>query len=1544
MRTYHLLVWVLIVAILYASWPMPAHAQVQSSAPVSVPSAATKSKVRVIITLKNTLGFERDGMHIRELESRRAQVARDVRAYVERNTALLKVVHRELTIVPMVVATVAATDLAQLAKSPLVESINEDTLSAPNLAESTDLINSRAVNEGGYGGSGQMVAVLDTGVDKSHEFLSGQVVIEACFSTNDADENSDSLCPNDTEFEAGPGKGMPCTGISGCDHGTHVAGIVAGKKICVDCGTASQVMMSGVAPDAKIAAIQVFSRFDNSGDVNPCGNSSPCVLSWSSDQLAALQWLIAYKAGWQQNLVSINMSLGGGKTTTFCDSDSPLTAAINQLRVLGIATVIAAGNSAYNSSNIFSNGVTSPACISSAIAVGSTLTRATGGSPAYDLTKVDRVSWFSQTVTTAANAPNANGDRLLDILAPGSFIYSATSNSVNGYVSKSGTSMATPHVAGAWAVIKSYDPNASVANVLQLLRGSGKAVTDTRNNVVLPRINLGNAIASLRNGNALTQVSDYGLNFGRVTRNQTVYLNVGIQTALNVNQTMSTNMVGGSEFFLHSSTCLANLYYRPSCVLTIGFTPTSAQPLQIYTGRLDITIVTFGFPVVYRVGLYGRSEPTTPDVGQTQTVVASSRTATRTRTPVSTIALPVWTLIVAATQTVQHVRLAQTAFALNATQFVLNDRMTATAERLSGSPSRTRTLSATATATVTPIPILRTVSAAQTQTQSVRNNATATQRAALTATAIALADDRLTATRERTLGLATRTKIPSSTRTATVTRSNTGTATASASVTATATAVTLTEATSVVQSHQIQRVIALPSESAYALLTQGTSAITPELALIDTAFALLGQVDLPGEKASAMTDVDDRPGLLYVGGRLFKDAMYIQSYEIVTQTPIVRAIRLELGNGEPTAMYAAGNRLYVALRFVPQAGGVERFEVRTYDISDPAVITPIPGLVATLAGPANSLNGVPLSNMVIAVGKRAGATTGFMTSLWPQVAQLRVASTVLWPREVFSAVARSQVTLLAPQHTLFAVDKQDIVALAVNNATGAITAAPLNKVARIGDYVALDPTHAQLLVGRYNNTVPSSIETSLHVYDILPPAGLRLRGVTTGITGDGVVRGIAADFGQMAVAAGASLSRLTAYGLLVPTLTPSETLTPSVTRTASRTWTSTRTQTATVTVTNTPTLMPSGNRLEAGSNHTCVIDYYDVVKCWGDAAYGQLGNNATTPQPVPVAVATGAFTGVRQIDSGWNHSCARNTDKTVACWGENPYGELADQGVLNLLTPVLSSVVSDTVQVAVGWHHACAINSAHSVLCWGMGTSGQLGNGLVTNSSTPEVVFGVLDARQISLGAMHGCAVTGAGMLYCWGDNSSGQLGTGNTSAAYTAYQIIANVSKVATYENTTCMVYGAAKNVFCVGDNQYGQAGAVPSANKLLFTAIMTSTGAALANIVDIEVGMNHGCALDNAGIMSCWGDNFYGQSGSLSTAPHRAVKVAALSTSGAPKVVDMALGENHTCALLANNEVKCWGRNDHGQLGNGTTTDSATPVLVSGLYTMLPTYTPTP
>lgn len=1559
MRIRALVTWLLLVAIVSALWPSSVQAQVQPSAPVSVPSAATKKNVRVIITLKNTLGFERADMHSLEIDARRAQNERDVRGYVQNNKSLLGVVHRELTIVPMVVATVATTDLAQLAKSPLVASISEDKLSPPDMAESTDLIDSRAVNEGGYGGSGQLVAVLDTGVKRNHEFLSGQVVIEACFSTNDPQNQSTSLCPNGTAYETGPGKAAPCANL--CDHGTHVAGIIAGKRICIDCGTADQVMMSGVAPDAKIAAIQVFSRFTevNGGD-DICGDgvtTSSCVMSWDSDQIAALQWLVAYKAGWQQNLVAINMSLGGGKSTTACDvADAARAAVVNQLRGLGVATVIASGNEYYT------NGISYPACISSAIAVGSTRTRTSGfvAPPSnYNLAIIDQVSSFSNAPTPAANGANANGDRLLDLLAPGSAIYSSVAAGTNTYEVYQGTSMATPHVAGAWAVIKGINPNMSVKDVLALLRNTGRTVTDARNGLVVPRINVGNAVTALRNGNADTQVSSYGLNFGRVTRNQTVYLNVGIQTALSSHQPLATSLTGDSAFFLHSSTCLANLYYRPSCVLTIGFTPTSAQRLQIYAGRLNISIITNGVSRSYDVGLYGRSEPTTPDVGQTQTVVATSRTSTRTRTLFPTIALPVWTMIVAATQTVQRYNLARTAIALNATQFVLNDRLTATAERMAGSATRTRTATTSMTATATAVPIIRTINVAQTRTQQVRDDATATQKVILTDTAIAIDNDKQTATRERVLGSATRTKIPSATRTATstrsstVTRSNTltrsitgtrtttGTATASATATATITPLVVTESTRVAMSTQVQRVIPLVNESIYAVLMQGTDVITPELSLHTIALARVARVDLPGEKASAMTDVEDRPGLLYVGGRLFKDAMYIQSYEVVAQTPMVRGLRLELGNGEPTAMYATGDRLYVALRYVPQAGGAERYEVRTYDISDPTEIIPVPGLVVTVAGPVNSFVGVPLSNtMVIIAGKRAGATTGYVSSLLLKPTQLQVASTVLWSREIVSAVVRSQVAVLLPQYTLFALDRQDIVVWTVAGGTGVITASPINKVSRIGDYVTIDPTSSQLLVGRYN----SGVSTSLHVYDIESRAGLRLRGATNSVTGDGIVRGIVADFGQVMMAAGTTLSRLNAVDLLQTTLTPSETFTPSTTKTPSRTATSTRTTTATTTATTTPTPLPATNRIEAGNNHTCVIDFHDVVKCWGDSAYGQLGNNSTTPQPALVNVNAGALIGVRQIDSSWNHTCARNSDNSIACWGDNAYGELANLGTADLLAPQRSSVVSDTLQVAVGEHHACAITSAHAVFCWGLGTSGQLGNRLGTSSNTPEVVLGITDARQIALGAAYGCAVNGTGILYCWGENGAGQLGTGDTYSAYMAYPIItAGVSEVTAYENTTCLIYGMNKNVFCIGNNQHGQAGATPSSTVPDFVAVSTSTGTALANIVDIEAGMNHICALDSAGFMYCWGDNYYGQSGSSYSAPHRAVKVAALSTIGAPKVVDMALGENHTCALLANNQVKCWGRNNYGQLGDGTTTDSATPVLVSGLNSMLATATAT-
>ena len=113
----------------------------------------------------------------------------------------------------------------------------------------------------------------------------------------------------------------------------------------------------------------------------------------------------------------------------------------------------------------------------------------------------------------------------------------------------------------------------------------------------------------------------------------------------------------------------------------------------------------------------------------------------------------------------------------------------------------------------------------------------------------------------------------------------------------------------------------------------------------------------------------------------------------------------------------------------------------------------------------------------------------------------------------------------------------------------------------------------------------------------------------------------------------------------------------------------------------------------------------------------------------------------------------------------------------------------------------------------------------------------------------------------------------------------------------------------------------------------------------MDIEAGRQHFCALDTSGVMWCWGSNANSKLGLLLTSPYsyQAVAAPGLSGSGAPKVLDMAVGGEHTCALLATGDVKCWGRNEYGQLGNGTTTDSMSPVTVLSLSGMVASPTPT-
>ncbi len=297
------------------------------------------------------------------------------------------------------VVSMAATadDLAQLAASPLVGRVEPDLLLAPALDHSTVQVGAPTAWAAGYTGAGRAVAVIDSGVDGTHPALVGKVIHEACFSNNG--------CPNGQTTMIGAGAAKPCSWGDGCEHGTHVAGVVAANG-----------QYRGVAPDASLVAIQVFSP--SSGAT--CGGAATCPRARTSDVLAALNHVnqLAVDNTVGMPIVAVNLSLASDVTSTGCD-DSILAAAVNTLWSHNVATVVAAGNSGKQGE------LSIPACISSTVSVG-----AVDGNDAY---------WSVSNVSPA-----------LDFFAPG---VNVTSSWPGGtWRAASGTSTASPHVAGAWAV------------------------------------------------------------------------------------------------------------------------------------------------------------------------------------------------------------------------------------------------------------------------------------------------------------------------------------------------------------------------------------------------------------------------------------------------------------------------------------------------------------------------------------------------------------------------------------------------------------------------------------------------------------------------------------------------------------------------------------------------------------------------------------------------------------------------------------------------------------------------------------------------------------------------------------------------------------------------------------------------------------------------------------------------------------------------------------------------------------------------------------
>ena len=338
--------------------------------------------------------------------------------------------------------------------------------------------------------------------------------------------------------------------------------------------------------------------------------------------------------------------------------------------------------------------------------------------------------------------------------------------------------------------------------------------------------------------------------------------------------------------------------------------------------------------------------------------------------------------------------------------------------------------------------------------------------------------------------------------------------------------------------------------------------------------------------------------------------------------------------------------------------------------------------------------------------------------------------------------------------------------------------------------------------------------------------------------------------------------------------------------------------------------------IAVGDRHSCALTAAGDAKCWGPNEQGQLGNGTQAGSWQPVEV--NGLTAVSSLFAGGNHSCALDTTGGIKCWGDNQYGQLGniDAGSFSSLPVDVLDLASGIETLSAGGGHTCALTTTGGVKCWGYNFYGQLGDGSTQHESAIPV--DVLDlasgVKAVSAGGRHTCALTIAGGVKCWGANDDGQLGDGTTIMRSTTpvqvFDLTSGVQAIAAGANHTC-VLTTSGGVKCWGDNQGGQLGGATSSVR---SAKPVDVLGLASGVQEISALGGHTCVLSTGGA-KCWGYAAYGQLGDGTAPARQPMPVYVSGLNGG--VQDIVVGGYHTCALLVNSGVKCWGGNDYGQLG---------------------------
>jgi cysteine-rich repeat protein len=342
-----------------------------------------------------------------------------------------------------------------------------------------------------------------------------------------------------------------------------------------------------------------------------------------------------------------------------------------------------------------------------------------------------------------------------------------------------------------------------------------------------------------------------------------------------------------------------------------------------------------------------------------------------------------------------------------------------------------------------------------------------------------------------------------------------------------------------------------------------------------------------------------------------------------------------------------------------------------------------------------------------------------------------------------------------------------------------------------------------------------------------------------------------------------------------------------------------------------------------------------AVSCWGWGAFGQLGDGTFGQSVSPVA-PSGLETGVRRLTSKVTHLCATLDAGETLCWGRNDSGQLGNGLTSNSASPVEPSEFNNDIAiVAPGEHHTCAVDTAGKPWCWGAVLQGVLGNGGDAASLVPVAVSGLLEPVQAMDSARHStCAIDGNGRVWCWGRNDTGALGNGSQAHSAVPVEVVGQPSQskaVAQGDDHACLL-STADEVYCWGNNSYGQLGIGSTQNKFVANKV-----AALANVRAIRANQHATCAITNTGALYCWGNNHAGRLGD-GTQENRVLPTLVLGMEA--NIRSVALGLSQTCAVKHDGSTWCWGLNQGGSLGQGIEGDSYTTprnAALTGQATMI-------